>query len=87
MIRVADKDDIETLSQALMADISLLDLNADFYLERMQFGPGGGAKLAARFSGSDASVLRDLAQQAERVMRADGNLVDIRHNWRDKWSL
>jgi multidrug efflux pump subunit AcrB len=84
LIRVADKDDIETLSQALMADISLLDLNADFYLERMQFGPGGGAKLAARFSGSDASVLRDLAQQAERVMRGDGNLVDIRHNWRDK---
>lgn len=68
----------------LLAKLNQLDLDGSFYMTRMQFGPSNGAKVAARFSGPDASVLRDLADQAADLMKQDGKLLDIRHNWREK---
>lgn len=84
MIRVAEKDQIEALASRLPALLDNIDLDASFYIERMQFGPSNGAKLEARFSGPDASVLRTLAEQAKAVFHADGQVKDIRHDWREK---
>ena len=50
----------------------------------MQFGPGAGAKIQARFSGEDPAILRDLAEQAKAIYFADGKIRDIRDDWRDK---
>ena len=41
-------------------------------------------QLEARFLGSDAQVLRELADQAQVIFAEDGKIQDIRHNWRDK---
>jgi multidrug efflux pump subunit AcrB len=84
VIEVNDRDKIEPMREALLAKLKALDLDGSFYMTRIQFGPSNGAKVAARFSGPDAAVLRDLAEQAKQLMIEDGKLIDIRHNWREK---
>lgn len=84
VIETEHRDQIEPMREMLIAQLNELDLDGNFYMTRMQFGPGGGAKIAARFSGPDASVLRGLAEQAEQIMLDDPKLLDVRHNWREK---
>ncbi|WP_375227816.1 efflux RND transporter permease subunit [Roseobacter sp. S98] len=47
---------------------------------KFQLGPGGGAKIEARFYGNDPGVLRDLAAQAKQVM-ADYGAIAIKDDW------
>lgn len=54
----------------------------DPIIKAMRIGPGRDAKIEARFSGPDPEVLRQLSQQAQAIMRADGSAVDIRDDWR-----
>jgi multidrug efflux pump subunit AcrB len=84
LVATHEREQIPELVAKLNKQLPQLDFSSDYYTERMQFGPGGGAKLAARFSGPDTEVLRELASQAEALMLADGRIRDIRHNWRDK---
>jgi multidrug efflux pump subunit AcrB len=84
LVRVDELDNVEEVIHRLGHSLDDIDLDASFYFERMQFGPGSGAKLEARFSGPDTDVLRDLAEQAKTIMHADGSIKDIRHNWREK---
>mgnify|MGYP005988812019 CR=1 FL=1 len=84
LVKTNSRDEIPAVIEKLNAQLPQLDLSADYYTERMQFGPGGGAKLAARFSGPDTEVLRQLAAQAETIMLEDGSIRDVRHNWRGK---
>ena len=84
LVRMENTDDIDNYAQEILATAKQHSLDADFYLERLQFGPGGGAKLAARFSGPDSQVLRELADQAMAIMRADGGIRDIRQDWRQQ---
>tara|TARA_R110002110_G_C13470397_1_gene720537 strand:- start:15069 stop:18131 length:3063 start_codon:yes stop_codon:yes gene_type:complete len=51
-------------------------------IKSMRIGPGRDAKIEARFSGPDPQVLRQLAEQAQAIMRADGGATDIRDDWR-----
>ena len=46
-------------------------------------GPGGGAKIEARFFGPDPVVLRDLAARAKAVM-ADAGAIAIKDDWREQ---
>lgn len=84
LIRAKNAKHISDLVDQILPNINVLDLNANFYLERMQFGPSSGAKLAARFSGPDNEILRDIAEQAKVIFRQDGIIRDIRHDWREK---
>ena len=84
MVRVNDLENIPSVQSKLADLLDDIDLDANFYLERMQFGPGSGAKLEARFSGPDNEVLRALAEEAKGLILADGKIKDIRHNWREK---
>ncbi|RLQ23295.1 efflux RND transporter permease subunit [Seongchinamella sediminis] len=56
--------------------------STDPIIKAMRIGPGRDAKIEARFSGPDATVLRELSQQAQRIMREDGYAVDVRDDWR-----
>ena len=84
LVRVNELSNVEGVISRLGHSLDDIDLDASFYFERMQFGPGSGAKLEARFSGPDTDVLRQLAEQAKAIMHADGSIKDIRHNWREK---
>jgi len=79
-------DDSKWLSK-LMADVQkYLDetqLNAAAVVQAFEMGPGGGAKIEARFSGPEGEVLRRLAKQSEMIMYADGGARGIRTDWRE----
>ncbi|MEM9707188.1 MAG: efflux RND transporter permease subunit [Pseudomonadota bacterium] len=81
----------ETIDQipALRADLDAFGAenlpSGEFRTERLVFGPGGGAPIEARFAGSDARVLRELATEAAAAMAAASeNVLHIRTNWRDQ---
>jgi multidrug efflux pump subunit AcrB len=54
----------------------------DPIIKALRIGPGRDAKIEARFSGPDAETLRRLSEQAQVIMRADDQAVDIRDDWR-----
>ena len=54
----------------------------DPIIKAMRIGPGRDVKIEARFSGPDPVVLRQLSEQAQAIMRANGSAVDIRDDWR-----
>ncbi len=83
-IRTHNRGDIPALIEKLTAELSALDPDAQIYMERIVFGPSSGAKIEARFAGPDKAVLRELANQAQAIFKADENLIDVRHNWREK---
>jgi multidrug efflux pump subunit AcrB len=58
--------------------------NAEPRIRRLQFGPGDGMKVEARFLGPDPTILRKLANQAKDIMRQDPLAKDIRDDWRQK---
>ncbi|MDB6176322.1 efflux RND transporter permease subunit [Paracoccus sp. Z330] len=73
---------------ALLDDLNDFGRNTlvegEFRTERLAFGPGGGAPIQARISGSDPIVLRELAETIENVLKdQDAPLLDIRTDWRE----
>jgi len=54
----------------------------DPIIKALRIGPGRDAKIEARFSGPDPEVLRELAERAEAIMRADPGATDVRNDWR-----
>lgn len=84
IIRVTDRDVIDAVADELRAELTQAFPSAEIYTERLVFGPGSGAKLQARFSGTDAQVLRNLGQQALSIMEQETKITDIRQNWREQ---
>ncbi|WP_096086129.1 efflux RND transporter permease subunit [Agaribacterium haliotis] len=78
----------ETDMDALIVQIEahLADRFPDLlgYGSKFQLGPGSTGKIQARFSGPDANVLRDLAQQAEAILHADPVSKSVRSDWRQR---
>ena len=84
IIRTHERDQIPQVIEKLTLKLQANDPDARIYNTRVIFGPGVGAKLEARFMGPDQTVLRQLAHEAEELLKADGELLDIRQNWRQK---
>jgi multidrug efflux pump subunit AcrB len=84
LVRAYDAADIPRLAKEVSDKLRAANPNVNFYAEIMQFGPGAGAKIQARFSGEDPIILRDLAEQAKAIYFTDGKIRDIRDDWRDK---
>lgn len=84
LIRAKDAAEIPRLAQEITTKLRATNPNVEFFAEIMQFGPGGGAKIQARFSGHDPEVLRSLSEQAKTIFRQDGLIRDIRDDWREK---
>lgn len=59
----------------------------DPIVKALRIGPGRDAKIEARFSGPDPEVLRRLSGEAEAIMRADPEAVDVRNDWRSPVKL
>lgn len=84
IVETESKHEIDALARDIRQHITSIDPDAKVYSERIIFGPGGGAKLEARFSGPEIDVLRDLANKAKTKLFEDGQVVDIRHDWRER---
>ncbi len=59
----------------------------DPIIKSLRIGPGRDAKIEARFSGPDPVVLRQLSEEAQAIMRADPESVDVRNDWRSPVKL
>jgi multidrug efflux pump subunit AcrB len=57
--------------------------DANAVAKKFLLGPGQGGRIQARFSGPDPATLRNLADQAERVLEDDGRAVCVRDDWRE----
>ncbi|WP_424986923.1 efflux RND transporter permease subunit [Microbulbifer sp. S227A] len=85
IVRVSSLDVIEDEMNALEAYAQTAVPQGEFRVQRLAFGPGGGAPIEVRFSGPDPEVLRDLADQAiARLRSASDNVVAPRQDWREK---
>ncbi|MCL1139376.1 efflux RND transporter permease subunit [Shewanella pneumatophori] len=82
--------DLKTLNQymrVLERELSLKYPEAQYRFKYMENGPSPAAKIEARFYGEDPQVLRQLAAQAEAVLKAEPTAVGVRHNWRNQVTL
>ncbi len=85
VVRTPDLESIPTLQLELEAFAAATVPEAEFRTERMVFGPGGGSPIAVRFTGGNLEVLRDLADEAARVMaQASPNILSPRIDWRER---
>jgi multidrug efflux pump subunit AcrB len=83
LVRAEDKDDIDNIISDMKKVLPAVNPDASFYFQRVQFGPGSGAKIGIRFSGDNAQVLRELADKSIAILEADAHIQDVRHNWRE----
>ena len=85
IVRVETLERIEEEMRALEAFADGALTRGVFRVERLAFGPGGGAPIEARFYGPDPVVLRSLAREAEaRLAEASENALNIRHDWGER---
>lgn len=84
LVTVSDARLIDGLRRSSAAFLAEHLDNAEYQIHRFVFGPGGGAKIEARFKGDDPETLRALAEQAKAIMRADANTKDVRDDWRQR---
>jgi multidrug efflux pump subunit AcrB len=57
--------------------------NANAVAKKFLLGPGQGGRIQARFQGPDPARLRELGDQARRVLEDDGGAVCVRSDWRE----
>ncbi len=85
IIRTDTIDEIPDLRKRLEAFGTQNFPEGEFRVVRLVFGPGGGAPIQVRLSGSDPEVLRILADQTAKVMTdASDNLLNLRTDWREQ---
>jgi multidrug efflux pump subunit AcrB len=82
IVRTATRAQIPAVSAATAEYLREEMPWSDPIIKALRIGPGRDAKIEARFSGPDPRVLRQLSEQAEAIMHADGHAVDIRNDWR-----
>lgn len=84
IVRATDRQLIDALALQLREELSLDYPAADIQTRRLVFGPGGGAKIEARFAGPDPHELRRLAEAALAVLAASPDTMDLRHDWQQR---
>lgn len=84
IVRTADINVIPDLADRILAHVRETVPDAEIRADRIIFGPPSGAKLEARFSGPDANVLRALSEQAITALARDGDVIDLRTDWRNR---
>ncbi len=87
LVRVDDYKLIDSLMPQIQNYVDERFVQAQAKVWRFQLGPGGGSKIEAAFKGPDPVVLRDLADQAKRIMVDDGGALSIKDDWRQPVSV
>ena len=84
LVDVDNAERIGTLLSTIEQDLPEKYPNALVFGSRFELGPGANGKIRARFKGSDATILRQLASQASAIMHNDPNAKGIRTDWRQR---
>lgn len=81
VVRVSDVRDMNDIMATTATKLRALRPDAEIQVTRAAFTPSGNSKIEVRFAGPDASVLRDLADQALGVF-LEHDLIDRSTDWR-----
>ncbi|MBB4212731.1 multidrug efflux pump subunit AcrB [Rhodothalassium salexigens DSM 2132] len=84
IVRTQTREQIPAVAETLRDRLLARNPEALVYTERLVFGPSADSDIAARFSGPDPEVLRDLAEQAAAVLGPHADIVNVRHDWRQR---
>ncbi|SLN44125.1 Cobalt-zinc-cadmium resistance protein CzcA [Roseovarius albus] len=84
IIRTETIDTISALADEMLTVAAHNLPEGEFRAKRLAFGPGGGTPIEARFSGPDPEVLRDLGDEAMRLMaEATDDITTLFIDWRE----
>ena len=84
LVEVDDPRKIDGLIEDIQKRLDANYPNANGIAKKFLLGPGQGGRVQARFRGPDPSTLRQLGDQAKRVLEDDGLAVCVRGDWRDR---
>jgi multidrug efflux pump subunit AcrB len=84
LVDVNDSSKIDSLLLDIQKYLDERHPNANAIAKKFLLGPGQGGRIQARFSGPEPGKLRELADQARRILETDGNALCIRHDWRER---
>ncbi|RPF10234.1 multidrug efflux pump subunit AcrB [Vibrio crassostreae] len=84
IVEAKDLAAIESMLPQMRSKLESLHPDIDFKFKLMDLGPAPAAKVEARFYGSDPQVLRQLAAEANEIMRNEPKATAVRHSWREK---
>lgn len=87
LVKVKDYHQIRDYIDKIRADIKANYPAINPKLEMVRLGPGGGYSWEARFSGPDRNVLREISDQAKKILAEDGGAISIRDDWRNRVKL
>ena len=82
MIEVEDYKQIDRLIKQVEDHLNQNYPQALNKFKKFELGPASQGKIEARFSGSDPTVLRQLAKQAREILMADPSAVAVRDDWK-----
>jgi multidrug efflux pump subunit AcrB len=83
LVDVDDPRKIDGLIADVQGHLDEKHPNANSVAKKFLLGPGQGGRLQARFRGPDPAKLRELADQAKKVLEDDGGAVCVRGDWRE----
>ena len=83
IVRTRERAQIPGLIEDAQEKLRVEHPEALITFKRLVFGPGGGADVEVRISGSDFNTLRRLAGDVEGLFRAQG-LEEVHHDWRER---
>lgn len=84
LISVRDYHLIPQLSEEIKSHIASQFPNSETQVRVIRLGPSGGAKIEARFSGTDPVKLREIAEKAKTIIHKTPGAIDIRDDWRQQ---
>lgn len=84
LVDVRDADKISGLIDEIQKKLDEDYPNANAIAKKFLLGPGDGGRIQARFSGPDPAVLRELGDEAIKILEDDGLAVCIRSDWRER---
>lgn len=83
---LVDVDDPGKISDLMAKIQQRLDDNypdANAIAKKFMLGPGDGGRVQIRFQGPDSAKLRELGDQALKILSDDSQAVCVRHDWRE----
>jgi multidrug efflux pump subunit AcrB len=81
LVNVDDERKIDGLLATVQKYLDENHPNANAVAKQFLLGPGQGGRIQARFSGPDPDRLRELADDAIKIIQHDGGAVCVRQDW------
>lgn len=84
LVDVDDPSKISGLMETIQQELDDNYPDANAIAKKFLLGPGAGGRVQVRFAGPDSAVLRQLGDQAIRVLEDDGQALSVRSDWRER---